>query len=131
MWLSEWDRILVARFASAGSMVSSDPLLLSRRGLCVRVVGVGLVGFVMAGHHDRRAHRAHVTHAVGERKSLLSHTLSTWFALPTAPSTGRECHQDYVVCLRAENGWIIFFREYLDAPRVVAAFSKASVRNSS
>jgi hypothetical protein len=63
-------------------MASSDPLLLSRRGLRVRVVGVGLVGFVMAGHHDRRAHRAHVTHAVGERKSLLSHTLSAWFALP-------------------------------------------------
>src|ERR1700688_1609299 len=28
MWLSEWDRILMARFASAGSMASSDRLLL-------------------------------------------------------------------------------------------------------
>jgi ketosteroid isomerase-like protein len=42
----------------------------------------------------------------------------------TVISTGREYHQDYVVYLRAENGKIVFLREYFDAPRVVAAFSE-------
>ena len=40
---------------SAGSMASSDRLLLPGRGLRVRVVGVGLVGFVMTDHTARRS----------------------------------------------------------------------------
>ena len=36
-------------------MTSSVPLLLSRRSLRVRVVGAGLVGFVMADHTARRS----------------------------------------------------------------------------
>ena len=46
----------MARHAtSAGSMASSDRLLLPGRGLRVRVVGVGLVGFVMTDHTARRS----------------------------------------------------------------------------
>ena len=36
--------------------------------------------------------------------------------------TGRHYHQNYVVYLRAEEGKIVFGREYFDATRVVAAF---------
>ena len=36
--------------------------------------------------------------------------------------TGRHYHQNYVLYLRAEDGKIIFGREYFDATRVVAAF---------
>jgi ketosteroid isomerase-like protein len=36
--------------------------------------------------------------------------------------TGRHYHQNYVLYLRAENGKIVFGREYWDPTRVVAAF---------
>jgi ketosteroid isomerase-like protein len=36
--------------------------------------------------------------------------------------TGRQYHQNYVLYLRAENGKIVFGREYWDPTRVVAAF---------
>jgi uncharacterized protein len=38
-------------------------------------------------------------------------------------STGRHYHQNYVVYLCAEDGQIVFGREYFDPTRVVAAFS--------
>jgi uncharacterized protein len=38
-------------------------------------------------------------------------------------STGRQYRQNYVVYLCAEDGKIIFAREYFDPARVVAAFS--------
>jgi ketosteroid isomerase-like protein len=38
-------------------------------------------------------------------------------------STGRQYQQNYVVYLCAEDGKIIFAREYFDPARVVAAFS--------
>jgi len=37
--------------------------------------------------------------------------------------TGRHYHQNYVLYLCAEDGKIIFGREYFDPTRVVAAFS--------
>jgi uncharacterized protein len=37
--------------------------------------------------------------------------------------TGRHYHQNYVVYLCAEDGKIVFGREYFDPTRVVAAFS--------
>jgi uncharacterized protein len=42
----------------------------------------------------------------------------------TVISTGRKYHQNYILYLRAEGGKIVLLREYFDAPRVVAAFSK-------
>jgi uncharacterized protein len=42
----------------------------------------------------------------------------------TVISTGRKYHQDYILYLRAEGGKIVLLREYFDAPRTVAAFSK-------
>ena len=42
----------------------------------------------------------------------------------TVISTGRKYHQDYILYLRAEGSKIVLLREYFDAPRVVAAFSK-------
>src|ERR1700681_1032882 len=52
----------------------------------------------LPGHHDRRVHRARVTHAVGERKSLLSHTLSAWFALPKMEPEADLEHTDPETC---------------------------------
>ena len=37
--------------------------------------------------------------------------------------TGKTYNQDYILYLRAENGKIIFYREYFDGARIVAAFT--------
>ncbi|KAL7931668.1 NTF2-like protein [Trichoderma chlorosporum] len=44
----------------------------------------------------------------------------------TVKPTGKIYDQDYVLYLRAENGKIVFYREYFDAPRVTAAFTPHS-----
>ncbi len=38
-------------------------------------------------------------------------------------STGKTYKQDYILYLRAENGKIVFYREYFDGSRIVAAFT--------
>jgi hypothetical protein len=70
-WVSFFDQTACpdsqrVRSASGGFNASSDRLLLSQRDLRVRVVGVGLVGFMMADHTARRsAELAVASHSAG------------------------------------------------------------------
>jgi uncharacterized protein len=73
----------------------------------------------LADVRDFRVSVANIFHVQGEDA-----VFAEFKADASVISTGREYHQDYVVYLRAENGKIVFFREYFDAPRVVAAFSQ-------
>ncbi|UKZ81864.1 hypothetical protein TrVFT333_009640 [Trichoderma virens FT-333] len=44
----------------------------------------------------------------------------------TAKPTGKIYNQDYILYLRAEDGKIVFYREYFDGPRTAAAFTPDS-----
>jgi uncharacterized protein len=50
--------------------------------------------------------------------------IAEFSATATVIPTGRPFNQDYIAYLRAEKGKIAFYREYYDAARLVAAFTR-------
>jgi uncharacterized protein len=52
--------------------------------------------------------------------------IAEFAATATVIPTGKPYNQEYVLLIRAENGKIVFCREYFDGSRIVAAFTPDS-----